>query len=364
LKIKSISIEKLFGQFDYTIPFNDEGITILTGPNGYGKTTILNMVYSIAKLTLNYFDTAKFDNIFVEYDDGYRLDIPKNDSGHVIFPNDLSELKNKYLNKVYYIKDQRLQPDIKIKNDGEDRSFIKIPRNSIVLTVEKYAKEMVGILVQKKQEETKLAEKLTATQFNRIKELAPLDEKDYKERFEAVLEKYHQLEMIGIYSEPLKYAEYTENRQYLTVFLEDFEQRVNLYNEIIPKSSLFSEMLEAKYLNNKKIAINKDKGFSVLTDDRQELKLSSLSSGEQQEIIFLYELLFKADEDSLVLIDEPETSMHVEWQSQFIPDLKKIRQINNNLSFLIATHSPQIIGNDWELSLDLFSLTKENNKNA
>jgi predicted ATPase len=315
-------------------------------------------------LKLNFFDTIKYGNVSVEYDDGYKLDFSTNNSSHTIFPNNLSELKKKYLNKVNYIKDQRLQPDIKIKNDGEDRSFIKIPRNSIVLTVEKYAKEMVELLAQKKQEETKLAEKLTATQFNRIKEHAPLDEKDYKERFEAFLEKYHQLETLGIYSEPLKYAEYTENRQYLTVFLEDFEQRVNIYNEIIPKSSLFSKILEAKYFNNKKIAINKDKGVSVLTDSEQELKLSNLSSGEQQEIIFLYELLFKADEDSLVLIDEPETSMHIEWQSQFIPDLKKIRQINNNLSFLIATHSPQIIGNDWDLSVDLFSLTKENNKNA
>jgi len=230
--------------------------------------------------------------ISVEYDDGYRLDISKNNSGHVIFPNDFLESKGKYLIRLYYIKDQRLQPDIKIKNDGEDRSFIKISRNSIVLTVEKYAKEMVELLAQKKQEETKLAEKLTATQFNRIKECAPLDEKDYKERFEAFLEKYHQLETIGIYSEPLKYAEYTENRQYLTVFLEDFEQRVNIYNEIIPKSSLFNDVLAAKELNNKKITINKDKGFSILTDSGQELKLSNLSSGEQQEIVFLYELLF------------------------------------------------------------------------
>jgi predicted ATPase len=276
----------------------------------------------------------------------------------------MSEPRIKHTNKVYYIKDQRLQPDIKIKNNGENLPFIKIPRNSIVLTIEKYAKEMAELLAQKKQEETKLSEKLTATQFNRIKERVPLDEKKYKERFEAFLEKYHQLEMFGIYSEPLKYAEYTENKQYLTVFLEDFEQRVDTYHEIIPKASLFNDLLTAKELNNKKIAINKDKGFSVLTDNGQELKLSSLSSGEQQEIIFLYELLFKADEDSLVLIDEPETSMHVEWQRQFIPDLKRIRQLNNNLSFLIATHSPQIIGNDWDLSVDLFSLTKGSNPNA
>jgi predicted ATPase len=223
---------------------------------------------------------------------------------------------------------------------------------------------MVELLKQKKQEETTLSEKLTATQFNRIKECAPLDEKDYKERFGAFLEKYHQLEMLGIYSDSLKYADYTDNRQYLTIFLEDFEQRINIYKEIISKSSLFNDMLDDKKLTNKKITINKDEGFFVLADGGQELELSSLSSGEQQEIIFLYELLFKTGDDALVLIDEPETSMHIEWQRQFIPDLKKIRHINNNLSFLITTHSPQIIGNDWDLTADLFDLSKGNNKNA
>jgi predicted ATPase len=252
-------------------------------------------------------------------------------------------------NKVYYIKDQRLT-----QNQISDTR----------LTVVKYTQEMTQLLSTKKNEENKLSEKLTATQFNRVKECSPLSEKDYKERFAALLGKYHQLEILGIYSDPLQYADYTENRQYLTVFLEDFEQRISIYNEIILKSSLFIDVLAAKELNNKKITINKAKGFLVLTDSGQELKLASLSSGEQQEIILLYELLFKVKEDSLVLIDEPETSMHIEWQRQFIPDLKRIRQVNNNLAFLIATHSPQIIGGDWDLTVDLFDISKGNDKNA
>jgi len=48
--LKGIKIQKLFGQFDYTISLNQEdGITILSGPNGYGKTTILNIIYNFFK---------------------------------------------------------------------------------------------------------------------------------------------------------------------------------------------------------------------------------------------------------------------------------------------------------------------------
>jgi len=44
------------------------------------------------------------------------------------------------------------------------------------------------------------------------------------------------------------------------------------------------------------------------------LKLTDLSSGEQQEVVMLYELLFCVQPGTLVLIDEPELSLHVVWQ--------------------------------------------------
>ncbi|MGA1262843.1 MAG: AAA family ATPase, partial [Prochlorothrix sp.] len=47
-RITKISIEGLFGVFDYEIPLNqDDRITILTGPNGFGKTTILKLIYTL-----------------------------------------------------------------------------------------------------------------------------------------------------------------------------------------------------------------------------------------------------------------------------------------------------------------------------
>ncbi len=71
--------------------------------------------------------------------------------------------------------------------------------------------------------------------------------------------------------------------------------------------------------------------------------------------------MFKTKENSLILIDEPEISLHVTWQKEFLKDLLNIAEINN-ISFCIATHSPQIINNYWDLTTDLYTLaTKKGN---
>jgi predicted ATP-binding protein involved in virulence len=82
------------------------------------------------------------------------------------------------------------------------------------------------------------------------------------------------------------------------------------------------------------------------------LPVTSLSSGEQHELVLLYELLFKVNPDSLILIDEPELSLHIAWQQQFLQDLQKITQLAS-FDVLIATHSPQIIHDRWDLTVEL-----------
>jgi len=52
--LKKIKIEGLFNKFNYEIEFK-EGITILTGPNGYGKTTILKIIYAFAVKNMAFF---------------------------------------------------------------------------------------------------------------------------------------------------------------------------------------------------------------------------------------------------------------------------------------------------------------------
>ena len=68
--------------------------------------------------------------------------------------------------------------------------------------------------------------------------------------------------------------------------------------------------------------------------------------------MLFYELIFKADQNSFFLVDEPEISLHIDWQRSFLNDINKISKLGDR-SFLIATHSPQIIGGYRELAVAL-----------
>lgn len=88
------------------------------------------------------------------------------------------------------------------------------------------------------------------------------------------------------------------------------------------------------------------------------IDIDCLSSGEQNEIILLYNFIFQISSNSILLIDEPENSLHVEWQSVFYEELEEICNMNN-IQVIVATHSPQIIGERWEQCIDLFDQTED-----
>jgi predicted ATPase len=83
------------------------------------------------------------------------------------------------------------------------------------------------------------------------------------------------------------------------------------------------------------------------------LRANQLSSGEQQILALAFRILFRSQPGTLILIDEPELSLHVLWQATLIDDLSEMGRIRD-VTFLLATHSPTLIGDRVELmhSLD------------
>ena len=78
MSIKRLTITKLFGQFDYDIPLdNPEGIRIITGPNGYGKTMILKILDSLFKEDAYFFEQLVFETITIYLNNDNEIRIRK-----------------------------------------------------------------------------------------------------------------------------------------------------------------------------------------------------------------------------------------------------------------------------------------------
>lgn len=154
----------------------------------------------------------------------------------------------------------------------------------------------------------------------------------------------------NVISEIEKIAE--EDIRILSLYVEDNNEKLSAYDDILSRIELFTDILNNKGLAFKAVEIDPKKGFIFKNKSNKELKLTQLSSGEQHEVVLLYELIFKAKDNDLVLIDEPEISLHIAWQKDFLSDLKRIIDLQN-VMVVIATHSPQIIDNNWDLAIDL-----------
>ena len=71
------------------------------------------------------------------------------------------------------------------------------------------------------------------------------------------------------------------------------------------------------------------------------IEIEALSSGEKQLLIILGQALLQDLTPVIFIADEPELSLHVEWQEKLTPS---IAELNPNAQIVFATHSPDIVG--------------------
>jgi|GEM_PF-3180903 len=88
----------------------------------------------------------------------------------------------------------------------------------------------------------------------------------------------------------------------------------------------------------------------------KELDLADASSGQQQMLCSLIGLLSELRDGSLVLIDEPELSLHPNWQMAFLERLKVVLKHVDGCHIIIATHSPLIVQSALLENLEVIQL--------
>ncbi|MEV6746555.1 AAA family ATPase [Streptomyces sp. NPDC088251] len=229
----------------------------------------------------------------------------------------------------------------------EDRSGRR--QRPTLTKVEEFAQDLARRLAKELAENSRTSQELDRTYPQRLLENPAVDvsEQAIRERYDAQNELRRQLGDISLVDDRSSVIEIPERmedwqRAVLWTYLRDTEAKLATFQDTLDRVSRLREILNSRLLF-KHLEIDRERGFRLVSDDGQELELASLSSGEQHELVLVYDLLFNVPLGALVLIDEPEISLHVSWQKGFITDLRKIASLVK-FRTIVATHSPQIAG--------------------
>lgn len=142
-------------------------------------------------------------------------------------------------------------------------------------------------------------------------------------------------------------------RRILSVFLEDWKSKLSPLEHVNEKIMTFRSIVDEKLRRTGK-ALDFSEGElkfqNVIT--REPLLVERLSSGEQHLLALFSMLVFATDQGALVLIDEPELSLHAAWKEVFLADIGSVAALND-LQVVLATHSSSIVHGHWELTEEL-----------
>ena len=252
--------------------------------------------------------------------------------------------------KVKFIEAQRLL--ISLTDEDDDKTTSKPTIKDIADKLEEHLKKVRYDFLDESQKKNKsLIDKLLSNSGE------SLSEEDYSSAVKELEPIVAELKTYNLATETL-YPYNAEKKEILSVYIKDQKAKLALFSDLLSELNLFSSLLRKKKFSHKMISFSPQYGLKAVTDNGDEIDLEDLSSGEQNEIIILYKLIFDVPSDTILLIDEPEISLHVIWQEEFMSDLEEISTIRKQ-QMIIATHSPQIIGDRWS---KCFDLTERNNR--
>lgn len=327
MKIKKITIEKLYGKYNLEWALRD-GINIIAGDNGSYKTTLLKIIASICEP----------ENIYDEFDvKSVTLDMTDNISIKFrSFKDSLLRLKKDAESDELLLE---LAAKIKADIEGKDEkslsdhtlnaSIIAIKKDGETLTINNYKKER---------------------KYNLISTFDVPAGADKGSVLDQQLEKLES--EYAYYLSDLTKQITTRIQQNGTVNMKDLDD-INAHN------NTFIGIINKAFANtNKTVDTTQSKLQFKLGDDLLESN-KRLSAGEKQFLIVMLTVLLQRKEESILIMDEPEISMHLDWQRTLIDNIKTL---NPNCQLIIATHSPGVIMDGWEqFVVNMLSLITESN---
>lgn len=290
MKIEKVHIKNIRGIKDLELSFKKDNkildVIVLAGVNGSGKTTILEAIKDF------------FYNENVNYDE-----LEKSNVNLDIFLEEFEKYSSYNLKRVKFLNTFHYK-----KSDNNTSS-----QNQTINNFESLAK-IIYVPAENK--------------FEEIQTYSTTLSKEYK---------FINIINSNVIRDLPSYI--ATRRNYLATIEEDLTMK-EVTNKVVNEINGIFDILE---LDVKLKGFSKDEKTLPIFENSasEEFDINDLSSGEKQ--LFLRTLSIKMLEpnNSIILIDEPELSLHPKWQQRIIEVYKKIGE-NNQI--IVATHSPHILG--------------------
>ena len=159
-----------------------------------------------------------------------------------------------------------------------------------------------------------------------------------------------------------RYLDYQVNvgNRMIEMLSGDEEQRAEASRLSLPKRR-FQDMVDELFGYTHKTIDRKSNDIAFYQGGERLLPYK-LSSGEKQMLVILLTVLVREGTHSVLFMDEPEASLHIEWQQKLIG---MIRKLNPDLQLILSTHSPAVIMEGWlDAVTEVSDISEEKGNNS
>ena len=147
---------------------------------------------------------------------------------------------------------------------------------------------------------------------------------------------------IQLYNLQRKYLDYQVNIG--NRIIDQLQQgHADAAQQLSQKKTRFQDMVDELFADTGKSIVRTENEIRF-TQIGEVLLPYQLSSGEKQMLAILLTVLVEDDQPYVLFMDEPEVSLHIEWQKRLI-DL--ILELNPHVQIILTTHSPAVVMNGW-----------------
>jgi predicted ATPase len=150
---------------------------------------------------------------------------------------------------------------------------------------------------------------------------------------------------LHIYHLGRKWLDYQVNlsNRMVELFANNAPEAAAKVQELANEKTHFQDIVDELFRETGK-TIKRDQNELYFDSYGETISAYKLSSGEKQMLIILLTVLVQNRKPFVLFMDEPEVSLHVEWQERL---LELVTDLNPNVQVILTTHSPAVIMNGW-----------------